>query len=141
MGPQLLRGVSGNDTRHHAVRVRPEASVLEVLYTRVGDQPERIMCAEVPLTDPGDWRNWAVRGEPAELLAPTEIFEGADVPVGPSERGQAAERLRQLRDPFVFEESQGALADERRAWVFYSAAGESAICVAELDWEAAVGGR
>ena len=115
--------------------------MLEVLYSRVGDRPERLLCVEVPLTDPGDWRNWAVRGEPAELLAPTEIFEGADVPVGPSERGQAAERLRQLRDPFVFEENQGALADERRAWVFYSAAGESAICVAELDWEAAVGGR
>jgi hypothetical protein len=95
---------------------------MTVLYTRIGDAPERIMAADLDLT--GDWRDWrATRA--VELLRPERDWEGARLPVCPSLRGAIDEPANELRDPAVLE-------DEGRVWMFYAVAGEAGIALAEL---------
>ena len=116
-GPQLF----GDDTRHCAVCVRDET--LHVFFSRAGDCPESILHATVALEP--DWREWHA-SEPRVLLEPELAWEGAELSLAPSERGQARGPLRQLRDPAVFE-------DEGETYLLYSGAGESGIGIARLE--------
>jgi hypothetical protein len=93
-----------------------------VFYSRIGDTPERILVSTVALTD--DWTKWQA-SEPQTVLAPQESYEGADLPLAPSRSGPAPGRVRQLRDPGIFQESG-------KTWLLYSVAGESGIGIAEL---------
>jgi hypothetical protein len=106
--------------RHSAVLRRGDS--LLVFWTRVGDAPEHILLSTVDLA--GDWKLWRA-GEPIDVLYPELDWEGADRPVAPSVRDAINVRVRQLRDPAVFEENG-------RAWLLYSVAGESGIAIAEL---------
>jgi len=106
--------------RHSAVLL--EGDRLRVFYSRIGDSPERILVSTVALTD--DWTKWRA-GEPQVVLAPQETYEGADLPLAVSRSGPAGGRVRQLRDPCIFQESG-------KTWLLYSVAGESGIAVAEL---------
>lgn len=118
-GPQLFP----NDMRHAAVwRTDQE---LRVFWSRVGDTPEHILCSRIPLE--GDWSGWSA-SDPKDVLLPDHPWEGADLPLAPSVRGYALERVRQLRDPGIFEESG-------RTYLLYSIAGESGIAIAELRVE------
>jgi hypothetical protein len=123
-GPQLFE----NEMRHTALTLADRK--LLVFWTRVGDAPERIFCSRIPLE--GDWRSWTA-SKPEEVLAPEEPWEGADLPLAPSVRGYAPERVRQLRDPAVFEE-KGV------TYLLYSVAGESGIAIARLQLDEG-GGR
>ena len=115
-GPRLF----GPNMRHCAVLVRGDS--LLVFWTRVGDAPERILLSRVSLgTDWADWR----ASPPSEVLRPERPWEGADAPLAPSFRSVAPGRVRQLRDPAVFEED-GAL------YLLYAVAGESGIAIARL---------
>ncbi len=116
-GPQLLP----DETRHHALLWRDD--LLHVFYTRAGDRPERILLATIDTTGP--WESWRAKGE-ACVLEPETSWEGADLPLLPSKRGQVMERVRQLRDPAVFEED-GAL------YLVYAIAGEQGLAIAALD--------
>ncbi|MEM9463957.1 MAG: hypothetical protein AAGA90_01220 [Actinomycetota bacterium] len=123
-GPTLFEP----DMRHSAVRVRGDdpatgGPVLEVLWTRVGDAPERVLQSLVDLR--GDWSSWRELGAPVEVLRPERDWEGADQPVVPSFRGAIGEPVNQLRDPCLFE-------DDGRTFLFYAVAGEAGIGVAEL---------
>ncbi len=113
----------------HAAPLRRGAT-LYVFHTRVGDAPERILCAAVDLSPP-DWRVWRV-GPTTEILRPELAWEGAEEPVEPSLRGEIGVPVNQLRDPAVFD-------DEGRTYLLYAAAGERAIGLAELH-ESAVAG-
>ena len=105
--------------RHCAVLVRGDR--LLVFYSRKGDAPERIVVATVDIS--GDWRDW--RGsEPIDVIAPEKDYEGIAYPNKPSEYGSAT-KVRQLRDPYVFEE-------DGRTYLFYSVAGEMGIAMAEI---------
>lgn len=115
-GPDILEA----SARHCAVLDRGDH--LWVFYTRVGDQPERIVVSRVSVQ--GDWHDW--RAEPAvEVLAPLRAYEGADCPVQASRRGMAAERRHELRDPCVFDE-------HGEVHLLYAVAGEHGIALAHV---------
>jgi hypothetical protein len=115
-GPTLLPP----RTRHCAVAV--VGSVMRVLFTCVGDRPERILGSEVPLR--GDWGTWSA-SDPVTVLEPETDWEGAYLPLEASVRGPVDRPARQLRDPFLFRE-------DGNHWLFYAVAGESGIAVARL---------
>ena len=106
--------------RHAATLVRGD--LLHVLWTRIGDAPERIFHTTVDLRR--DWRDWQV-GETADLMHPELTWEGADLPVRPSEIGTAAPRENALRDPCIFE-------DGGHVYLIYAGAGEAALGLAEI---------
>ena len=129
-GPQLFT----TDMRHSAVIVRD--GVLYVFYTNAGDCPESILLATIDLgAGPGAeaWECWQA-SEPVVVLQPETDDEGADCPLEPSQRGPINERVRQLRDPALYEE-------EGRLWLLYSVAGESGIALAEVKDLQPIAGR
>jgi hypothetical protein len=70
------------------------------------------------------WLQWQTTA-PVMLLQPETPWEGADLPLAPSERGLILERARQLRDPAIFEEDD-------RVYLLYAVAGEHGIAIAEI---------
>lgn len=114
-GPRLLPQV-----RHTALWV--EADRLHLVYTRIGDAPERILLATADLS--GDWRQWNF-SEPVCLLKPEMEWEGADQPLEPSRPGAIKGPVQQLRDPGIYAEG-----DER--YLLYAVAGEQGIAIARL---------
>jgi hypothetical protein len=118
-GPVLVPADAGRILRHAAVDLR--GNLLRIYYSRIGDEPERILLSEVQLTS--DWRQWRA-SEPVTVLPPESDYEGADRPLEVS-RPDEAEGVRQLRDPGIFREG-------RRTYLLYSIAGESGLAIAEL---------
>ncbi|NLD71153.1 MAG: hypothetical protein GX649_00390 [Chloroflexi bacterium] len=108
------------DFRHAAVDLRDHT--LLVYYSHVGDCPEHILRAEIDLR--GDWMGWQA-GEPCTVLEPALEYEGADLPLEPSRRGWAPERVRQLRDPGIYREGEAT-------YLVYSVAGERGLAIARL---------
>jgi hypothetical protein len=92
-GPFELRGNFLKDMRHASVLV--EGHTLRIFYTRVGDAPERILLANVDLSE--DWKEWKPT-EPVEVLRPEEEYEGIRHPIAASVAGPAV-NVQQLRDP------------------------------------------
>jgi hypothetical protein len=117
-GPILFE----RNMRHMAVVVRD--STLHVLWTRVGDTPERILLSTVDLKPV--WTQWSNEGE-VEVLRPERSWEGADAPLEPSIRSVAYGCLNQLRDPALYIEN-------KRTYLLYAIAGESGIGIAEINW-------
>lgn len=115
-GPRLFEA----SMRHSALLRR--GNELLVFWSRVGDCPERILCSAIALE--GDWTSWRA-GPAMEVLEPGEPWEGAGLPLAPSERGWVDEPVRQLRDPAIF-------AEDDQTYLLYSVAGESGIAIAEL---------
>lgn len=107
--------------RHAAVLKRDKR--IWLLYTRVGDMPERILASELRLE--GDWRQWHA-GRPVHVLRPETAYEGADLPLRASRYGVSADPENALRDPYVFE-------DGGVYYLYYSVQGEKAIAVARLQ--------
>ena len=115
-GPVLFRP----EMRHAAVRCTGDA--LDVFWSRVGDAPERILHSRIGLD--GDWTTW--REEDARVvLEPEHAWEGVELSVEPSVRGEINRLVRQLRDPCVYEEG-GA------TYLLYCGGGESGIGIAEV---------
>ena len=110
------------DMRHSAVTVRD--GKLLVFYTNVGDTPERILLSEIALSD--DWMQWTA-SEPRVILEPQTQWEGAGLPLQASVRGLSEQRVRQLRDPALFEHD-GA------SYLLYTVAGEFGIAIARIHW-------
>ena len=119
--PGLLFGV---DMRHAGLILR--GTKLYIFYSRVGDAPERILCSTMDVSA-DDWKQWRPSA-PVEVLRPELAWEGADLPVAPSIRGEITGQANQLRDPALF-------ADEGKTWLLYACAGEQAIAIAELEIE------
>ena len=119
-GPTIIPADSGRILRHAAVELKGD--VLRVYYSRIGDQPERILLSEVLLTQ--GWSEW--RGSaPMTVLSPDRGYEGADRPLEASRPDDAPGRVRQLRDPAIFHEGGNA-------YLVYSVAGESGLAIAQL---------
>ena len=116
-GPRLTE----EPIRHHALLYDDARWYL--LWTRVGDTPERILVSEL-LTGP-DWRRWRL-GEPAEVHRARRDWEGADLPAEASRYGAVMQRVNQLRDPAVFSENG-------RHFLLYAYAGEQGIAIGELQ--------
>ena len=115
--------------RMRHVALRKENDVLEIFFTRVGDEPERILLSRMVLT--GNWRSWQPSG-PAEILEPERDYEGALLPLEPSRSGAVHGPVRQLRDPAIYEKG-GSF------YLLYSVAGESGIAIARLNSDLDVG--
>lgn len=115
-GPKLFTP----DMRQSAVLLR--GHTLHVFWSNAGDCPERILTCTIDLRP--DWLAWQTTA-PVMLLQPETPWEGADLPLAPSERGLILERARQLRDPAIFEE-------DGRVYLLYAAAGEHGIAIAEI---------
>ncbi len=130
---QLLRSRSGIDpfemgptplnpsTRHTAVLVNGDT--LHVFWSQIGDAPERIYAGQIDLSK--DWRAWKLQGQHEVLRAKLD-WEGGGEPVAASVPGAVDHPVNQLRDPGIFE-------DAGRTYLLYSACGEAAIGLAELE--------
>ena len=73
----------------------------------------------------GDWKRWRA-SDSVTLLEPELEWEGVDLPLQTSTMGTETARVRELRDPCVFIDADGA------AYLFYCGAGESGIGIARL---------
>ena len=112
------------EMRHNAVKI--DGDVLTVFFSRGGDLPEHIMCAQASLT--GDWKTWRL-SPPVTVLLPEMDYEGGEMPLGaPTNQGmQKSPRplFKELRDPGIFR-------DEGKTYRLYSVAGEGGIAGARL---------
>jgi len=115
--------------RHSALRLVED--VLYVYYSNAFDCPERILLSKIELTE--EWEDWK-DSEPELVLQPELEYEGANLDLVPSSRGSVKTRVRQLRDPCIYEEGG-------RTYLFYSVAGESGIAGAVADTAAEAEGR
>jgi hypothetical protein len=121
-------GITPFESRGRFIRMIRHAAVLTkgdqllVFYSRKGDAPERIVVATVTLTD--DWQEWK-ESEPIDVIRPEKDYEGIAYPNKPSDYG-AATKVRQLRDPCIFQE-------DGRTYLFYTVAGEMGIAMAEIE--------
>lgn len=120
-GPVLFGGPGApKPMRHCAVKVH--GHTLFIFFSLIGDCPERIRLSTLDLRP--DWRQWK-ESEPIDVLAPEKEYEGADLPLEPSRSGAARTRVRQLRDPAIYEEAG-------TVYLLYSIAGESGLAMAKL---------
>ena len=110
------------ETKMRHVAVKREGEYLHLFYSRIGDEPERILYSQIAL-DP-DWNAWEA-SSPRTILHPEHPWEGADLPVTKSREGIAQEPQHALRDPDIFE-------DDGRRYLLYTTAAESGIAIAEL---------
>lgn len=106
--------------RHCALLKRGD--LLNVFWTQVGHMPERILLSTIDLSVP--WTQWQETAA-VEVLRPERAWEGADLPLKPSQGSVAYDRVNQLRDPAIFEE-------DGRVYLLYAVAGEAGIAIAEL---------
>lgn len=105
--------------RHSAVLLKDDQ--LLVFFTRVKDEPERVLVSTIALT--GDWKTWQ-DSTPLEVIKPEKDYEGISYPKT-SQFGPAI-KVQQLRDPCIFQ-------DEGHTYLFYTIAGEMGIAMAELQ--------
>ena len=115
-GPRL----TDEPIRHHAIF--STGGQWYVLWTRVGDRPERILLST--LNTATDWQQWRF-DETWEVHRAQKSWEGADMMPRASEYGSCMEPVNQLRDPTIFE-------DEGRIYLLYAIAGEQGIAIGEL---------
>ena len=121
LGPNPFRdGTYAGRIRHVALVIR--GTRLHVFFSAIGDTPERVMLSTIEMT--GDWTTWRASA-PVDVLQPETAYECAHLPNAPSAAGDIAIPVRQIRDPFVFEENA-------RAYLFYSMCGEQGIAAAEI---------
>ena len=91
-------------------------------FTRVGDLPERILASRIIGLEVGE-----PRFTPAiEVLRPEYPFEGSELALEPSARGEAKDKRNELRDPYIFRENG-------QTYLLYSVMGESGIALGQLD--------
>ena len=122
-GPNPFNKIQNRENylRHAAVVL--SGDTLYVFYSRVGDSPERIVVSKIVLTD--DWKTWTASA-PVDVAVPTEKYEGGDLPIVKSSAGLYYGLVRQLRDPYIFEE-------KGKWYLIYSAAGENALVLGKLN--------
>jgi hypothetical protein len=120
-GPDPFRDTPyANRVRHVALTLR--GSRLYVLFTAIGDAPERLFVSTIELTP--DWNAWRV-GTPVEIMRPETDYECAKLAIAPSEVGDVEVPVRQIRDPALFE-------DGGRMFLVYSTCGEQGLAGAEV---------
>ena len=115
-GPQL----TSEPIRHHALL--QHGGQWYVLWTRVGDRPERILLST--LNTAADWQQWRF-AETFEIHRAQKSWEGADMMPRASQYGSCMQRVNQLRDPAIFE-------DDGKIYLLYAIAGEQGIAIGEL---------
>lgn len=115
-GPRLTQ----EPIRHHAL-LQHDIDWY-VLWTRVGDSPERILLSRLDME--AEWRQWKL-GETYEIHRAQKPWEGADMVPRASEYGAVKQRVNQLRDPAIF-------VEDGKIYLLYAIAGEQGIAIGEL---------
>ncbi len=115
-GPQI----TDEPMRHHAVLYFQKQWY--VFWTRVGDSPERIF--ESRLITNGNWKDWRL-DKTFEVHRPCKSWESSDETLLPSTFGTSMQRVNQLRDPAIFQESD-------KVYLLYAIVGEQGIGIGEL---------
>jgi len=111
--------------RHAAVQVIDHGERLEIYFTCIGDQPERLFVASIDIREPP--ARWKVTGTPQKILTAALGWEGGDLPIQVSERGPLFGRHHALRDPAFFVDRDGT------CYLFYVGGGESGIGLCRLE--------
>jgi hypothetical protein len=114
------QGNAPGDLRHVALNVSAEK--LYVYYSQIGDVPERIYRSSIEVGGPVE--TWIAEDKQL-VIEPQTAWEGANLPPAPSRAGAARGPENGLRDPAIF-------LWNNRAFILYSAAGESSIGIAEI---------
>ena len=135
---QLYRSLNEgvDDPRHFAIytrsHVNPDDTNIYVFYTSKDDAPERILLTVIDTNNSTNPGNWSALGQET-ILEPELNWEGGNLRNVRSESGDA-NNVRQLRDPYIFEDDNGtsSTADDE-LYIFYSGGGEDAIGVARLN--------
>jgi hypothetical protein len=110
------------DMRHAGLYLN--GSTLYVFWSRVGDAPESILFSTVNL-ETSDWNDWQATA-PVVVMQPELPWEGSELPVLSSLRGELDMATHELRDPYVFADEDGQL------YLYYTGSGERTIGVARL---------
>ena len=123
-------GEQPNDVRHVSVYTRthinPNDTNVYLFYTARNDTPESIFLSVIDTADGStDTNDWTIDNQTV-VLAPELDWEGVNNPLVASQNG-AEIGVRQLRDPYLFEDDDGQL------YLFYSGAGEEAIGFASIE--------
>lgn len=96
-------------------------------FTNKAGSPERIKVSTFDFDDlPSDYEAWKGDFPNQELIRPEEVWEGGALPIGISESGSSNSAEHELRDPGIFEDTDG------RTYMFYSGSGEKAIGLAQI---------
>ena len=74
-----------------------------------------------------NWENWEFSFPPAPILNAVSGWEGGQYTPEPSETGAAPADANQLRDPYVFEDSDDSL------YLIYAGNGESGLGIAAMS--------
>ena len=101
--------------------------ILYIFFTRVGDSPERILYTFVSLTGQ-DWQKWK-RGSIKKLLKPELPREGSEQENKPSLQGEISYIVNQLRDPYVFQDTNGD------HYFLYTGGAEQTIGIVKLKYQ------
>jgi hypothetical protein len=122
VGPNAFRETRYGSTRVRHVALLPRGDRLHVLFTAIGDAPERLLWSTIDMAI--EWRQWRV-STAVEVMEPETAYECASQPIAPSLVGDVAGEVRQIRDPYILE-------DEGKTYVYYAICGEQGIAGAEL---------
>lgn len=114
---------STSDLRIRHTGVHVVGNQLQAFYSRRGDFQERIQLSTIDMT--ADWESWDPTYPPIEILAPNPGWEGGERTLANSETSAGVD-LNQLRDPDIFEDSDGQL------YVVYTGNGEGGLGIAKL---------
>ncbi len=122
VGPNAFRETPYGSNRVRHVALVPRGDRLYVLFTVIGDAPERMYMSTIDMTQ--TWEDWKV-GAPVDVMQPETDYECVRQPIAPSQVGDVAGDVRQIRDPHVLE-------DEGKTYLFYAICGEQGVAGAEI---------
>ncbi len=114
-GPSIL------PQQRHVALLKRDNSV-DIFFSRGEDCPERILVSTMSLV--GNWTAWQPSA-PVEILRSATEKEGVHLPARSSHFGAVCEPVHELRDPAIY-------AEGKKLYLFYTGAGETNICGAEL---------
>jgi hypothetical protein len=92
-------------------------------FSRIGDEPEEILASLLTKNREGKFEF----GNPIRVISPDLDYEGYGLVNKPSVPGPSKAPVRQLRDPYYFQDKNG------ESYIFYSVKGEFGIAVATLS--------
>ena len=114
---------SFGDQGHRHASALVQGEKLHVVWTRIGDAPERILYSTIDISLP--WHHWyATEGQ--VILKPKFDWEGANLPISNSTVGGLTKQEHALRDPFLFEQNE-------EIYMLYAGGGETCIGIAKLS--------
>jgi hypothetical protein len=98
--------------------------ILHIFFSRIGDNPERILHTFVDLSNNHD-KDWKVERY-TEVIKPEVKYEGAELELSTSQAGAAHNPENALRDPYI-------MYEQNSFYLFYSVAGEQGIAISKFE--------